>query len=98
MEAARWAVAGLLLAFWLLCFLLTLAVGVRWVRTGQTGSGLPLVGSVPAAGAILLLPVGEYSSRLAVCWVPLASEIALYGTLHLLGMAMGRRPPSGPSK
>jgi hypothetical protein len=75
MVAGRWTLAAALLAFWAFCFLVTIAVGIRWARTGKTGSGLPVIGSIAAAAAILALPIGAWSQRLGACWVPLALEV-----------------------
>ena len=89
MNVCRWIVAVGLIALSALCVLATIVVAVRWIRTRQRGSGMPLVGGVLAGVALVVLPVAEVSTRLKLCWLPLASELSVLGILWGIGAVVG---------
>lgn len=85
MNAIRWILTCLGLLFFLLCFATTIAASVRWIRTGKTGSGLPIVGSIVAAAGIMVAPLDAHSHRIGIACIPFAIEAATYLMLTVIG-------------
>ena len=69
---AQWVLAGILIAFFILVATVNAIYLVGQVRTRfEYGpSLLPFIGGLAGLGGVMLLPVGNWTDRLAWSWLP----------------------------